>query len=165
MFDSLRCSVTLASLLLLAAPSLAQSRPDPTSSAYFTTFGGGMAFFPETNPPTPAYTLSLDVKQPIPAGAVAVAEFENPATSSNPVPDVYVFQAVSATHVFKANEKRIRFISPKLNCVTNGRNYQIVVTLYSNAKRTRILGTHVQAINFTMTPAQLEQYNIPLCKN
>jgi hypothetical protein len=154
----------LASLLSLAAPSWAQSAPDPVSSAYFTTFGGGMAFLPETKPPTPIYTLSLDVKKSIPAGAVAVAEFENPATSGNPTSNTAVFKAVSATYVFKPNEKRIRFISPKLSCVSNGRNYQTLVTLYSNAKRTRILGTHAQVINFTMTPAQLEEYNIPLCK-
>jgi hypothetical protein len=122
------------------------------------------SLYPETNPPTPIYTLSLDVKKSIPAGAVAVAEFENPATSSNPTSNTAVFKVVSATYVFKPNEKRIRFMSPKLSCVTNGRNYQTLVTLYSNAKRTRVLGTHLQAINFTMTPAQLEEYNIPLCK-
>jgi hypothetical protein len=163
MRGSLGVSAILSSLVLLAAPSWAQSQPNPVSSAYFTTFGGGMIFLPETDPPTPAYTLSLDVKQPIPAGAVAIAEFENPATSSKPGSSTSVFKTVSATHIFKANEQRIRFISPKLGCVTNGRNYLILVTLYSNAQRTRILGTHAQAINFTMSPAQLERYNIPLC--
>ncbi|WP_310481084.1 hypothetical protein [Chamaesiphon sp. VAR_48_metabat_403] len=152
---SIRLLVTLVSLLSLAAPSWAQSAPDPASSPYFTTFGGGIAFLPETNPPSPIYTLSLDLKKNIPAGAVAVAEFENPVDKSRPL---------SATYVFKPNEQRIRFISPKLSCVNNERNYQILVTLYSNAKRTRTLGTHAQAINFTMTPAQLEEYNIPLCK-
>jgi hypothetical protein len=161
---SLRFSVILTSLVLLAAPSLAQSQPDPTSSPYFTTSGGGMIFLPETDPPTPAYTLSLDIKRPISAGAVAVAEFENPSTSSNPTSNTAVFKVVSATHVFKPNEKRISFISPKLRCVNNGQNYRILVTLYSNAKRTQVLGTHLQAINFTMTPAQLAQYNIPLCQ-
>ncbi len=152
----LRFSVMLSSLLLLAAPSWAQSRPDPTSSEYFATFGGGMVFLPETKPPTPAYTLSLDLKKNIPAGAVAVAEFENPVDKSKPL---------FATYVFKANEKdRIRFISPKLSCVTNNRNYRILVTLYSDAKRTRTLGTHEQSINFTATPAQVQQFDLPLCQ-
>jgi hypothetical protein len=156
MRGSIRFSVMLSSLLLLAAPSWAQSRPDPTNSAYFTTFGGGMIFRTETKPPTPGYSLLLDVKQNIPAGAVAVAEFENPANSSKPV---------SATYIFKANEKRIGIISPNLSCVTNGRNYRILVTLYSDAKRTRILGTHEQLINFTATPEQVQQFDFPICQN
>ena len=155
MLDSIRFSVTLSSLLLLAAPSLAQSRPDPTQSAYFTTFGGGMIFRTETKPVTPGYSLILDLRQNIPAGAVAVAEFENPANSSKPL---------FATHVFTANEKRIGILSPNLSCVTNGRNYRILVTLYNDAKRTRILGTHEQAINFNATPARVEQFGIPLCQ-
>jgi hypothetical protein len=155
MLDSLRFSVMLSSLLLLAAPSLAQSPPEPTRSAYFTTYGGGMIFRTETKPVTPGYSLILDLSQNIPAGAVAVAEFENPANSSKPL---------STTYVFKANEKRIGLLSPNLSCVTNGRNYRILVTLYSDAKRTRILGTHEQAINFTVTPAQVEQFGIPLCQ-
>jgi hypothetical protein len=145
----------LSSLLLLAAPSWAQSRPDPVNSAYFTTFGGGMIFRTETKPPTPGYSLTLDLRQSIPAGAVAVFEFENPANSSKPV---------SATYVFKANEKRITVLSPNLSCVTNGRNYRILVTLYSDAQRTRVLGTHEQAVNFTVTPPQVEQLGIPLCR-
>jgi hypothetical protein len=114
-----------------------------------------MIFRTETKPPTPGYALTLDLRQNIPAGAVAVAEFENPANSSKPL---------SATYVFKANEKRITLISPNLSCVINGRNYRILVTLYSDAKRTQILGTHEQSINFTVAPTQVEQFGIPLCQ-
>jgi hypothetical protein len=155
MLDSIRLFVTLSSLLLLAAPSWAQSRPEPTRSAYFTTFGGGMIFRTETKPVTPGYALILDLRQKIPAGAVAAAEFENPANSSKPL---------AATHVFTANEQRITLLSPNLSCVTNSRNYRILVTLYSDAQRTRILGTHEQVINFTATPTQVEQFGIPICQ-
>jgi hypothetical protein len=150
----MRLSATILSVLLLASPSLAQSPPDPTESKYFTTFGGGIALDPGTQPLKIFYALTLQLRQNIPSGAVAVADFENPENAGKPL---------QATHVFTTPKNRITLLSPNLSCVTNGRNYRVLVTLYTDAKRTRILGTHEQFVNFRLPPAQLQQLNIRQC--
>jgi hypothetical protein len=155
MFNSMRLSVMTLSLLLLVDPSLAQSPPEPTQSKYFTTFGGGVLLDPKNQPVKINYGLTLQLRQNIPSGAVAIADFENPANIDKPL---------RATHVFTSTKNQITLISPDLSCVTNGRNYRVLVTLYSDAKRTRILGTHNQLINFTLPPAQLQQLDIRQCQ-
>jgi hypothetical protein len=150
----MRLSATILSFLLLASPSLAQLPTDPTESKYFTTSNGGIILDPNTQPIKISYVLALQLRQNIPSGAVAVADFENPENTNKPL---------QATHVFTTPKDSITLFSPNLSCITNGRNYRVLITLYTDAKRTRILGTHEQFINFTLPPAQLQQLNVRQC--
>jgi hypothetical protein len=155
MFNPMRLSVMLLTLLLLANPNLAQASPEPTKSKYFETFGGGITLDPRTQPVTINTVLTLQARQKIPLGAVVVADFENPANIDKPL---------RATHNFTSAENRITLISPNMSCVTNGQDYRVLVTLYADAKRTKILGTHEQLINFTVEPDQLQKLDIRLCQ-
>jgi hypothetical protein len=164
-------AATLLGSLLLAAQTLAQTKPEPTQSQYFNTFGGGIALVPTSQSTTtsyaPRYVLILELRQNIPLGAVAVATFENPINPNQPISTAYTF----TSNVFSTNEKRITLGSPSLNCVTNGRNYRTRVTLYADAKKSRVLGTHEQVVNFTVTPEQIQQltaqnpgFRLPECR-
>jgi hypothetical protein len=155
MFNPMRLSVMLLTLLLLANPNLAQASPEPTKSKYFETFGGGITLDPGTQPVKINCALTLQARQKIPSGAFAVADFENPANIGQPL---------QTTHSFTSTENRITLISPNMSCITNGQDYRVLVTLYTDTKRTRILGTHEQLINFTVSPDQLQQLDIRLCQ-
>jgi hypothetical protein len=155
MFNPMRLSIVFLTLLLLADPNLAKASPEPTQSKYFDTFGGGIVLNPSTQPVKINCALTLQLRQNIPSGAVAVADFENPANIDKPL---------HATHNFTSAENRITLISPNMSCVTNGQNYRVLVTLYTDAKRTKVLGTHEQLIDFTVPPDQLQQLNIRQCQ-
>jgi hypothetical protein len=155
MFNPMRLSVMLLTLVLLADPNLAQASPEPTKSKYFETFGGGIVLDPRTQPVTISTVLTLQARQKIPLGAVVVADFENPASISKPL---------QTTHSVTSTKDRITLISPNMSCVTNGQDYRVLVTLYADAKRTKILGTHEQLINFTVEPDQLQKLDIRLCQ-
>jgi hypothetical protein len=156
MFNPTRLSVMFLTLLLLADPNLAQASPEPTKSKYFETFGGGITLDPRTQPVTINTVLTLQARQKIPLGAVAVADFENPANIDKPLQVIHNFTSTT--------KDRVTLISPNMSCVTNGQDYRVLVTLYADAKRTRILGTHEQLINFTVSPDQLQQLDIRQCQ-
>lgn len=160
MLNSFCTKIVIVNLLLLTVSTVALAAPEPTQSQYFNTSGGGIALIPSQSDNTsyiPKYVLTLELRQSIPLGAVAVATFENPANINKPL---------STTYTFSTNKDRISLMSPNLSCVTNGKNYRTTVTLYASAKRSRILGTHEQVVNFTIAPAQIQQLNVrlPECK-
>lgn len=156
----LKSIVGAASLFFVCClPSLAQL-PDPSESEYFNTSRAGVVIDPATQPPEITYFLVLQPKLEIPAGAIAVIEFENPADSDRPLRDV-----LRLDQPITASDRLITLRSPNLECITNDRNYRLSVTLFADAQQRQILDTYEQMIYFTAPEAQLQQVGVVQCSS
>jgi hypothetical protein len=130
-------------LFAVAGPLLASSPPKPTTSKYFHSAGGGFSADGEKH--EMFYGVTLEVRTPIPEGAIADFLFENPANQKEPL-----LTAV----VIKGSPKTISARSPALPTIENNKIYTFKVILYRDETRKEKLGEHSQGIQFSV-PAKM----------
>jgi hypothetical protein len=99
-------------LTLVCGSALPQVMPPNAESEYFRTFGSGVLLRSSVTPTEIIYTITLDVRRPLPDKAVIVVQFENPNPKANPI-DVVVEP--------KPDEKKILIHSPSLACIINNK--------------------------------------------
>ena len=134
--------------------ALPQAMPDNSGSEYFQTIRCGALIDSKVQPAGIALYLDLKVKKPLPAKSVVVAEFENPLRRSAP------FQVVSNP---VSGKQEIALSSQGIACLTAGKYYRSIVTLFSDASRSKVLGTHVQIIAVSVPQSTLGTFNVLPC--
>lgn len=141
-------------LILACGFAMPQAMPANTESEYFRTFGCGTLVDSKIIPPDVVFFLNLKVKKSLPKKAVIVVEFENPIPKAAPIE--VVLDPVP-------DDKDLSIFSPGIACLTNGKYYRTILTLFADSSRSRILSTHVQIVAVFMPPSMLDNLNVPMC--
>ena len=108
--------------------------PSNASSEYVETFGTGILF--DTQKLTGKFNITLKAKQQLPFGAYLEAHFENPENPSDPI---------VVGKVWQEREQTMLILSPELKGI-KCRNYQVVVYVYTEKTKNKLLGTLRQII-------------------
>jgi hypothetical protein len=132
-------------LFALTGSLLASSPPKPTTSKYFHSAGGG--FFGDGEKHGLFYGVTLEVRSPIPDGAVADFLFENPSNPKEPL---------LATVVITGSPRTISARSPALPTIENNKIYTFRVILYRDETRKEKLGEHSQKLQFSVPEKMFE---------
>lgn len=82
------------------------------------------------------FHITLKAKPKLPSGAYLVAHFENPANPDNPI---------VVGKVRQGSEEEVLILSPELKGIKCW-NYEIVVYVYQDSSKSKLLGTHHQGI-------------------
>ena len=138
----------LAVLLLTLLPSAAvysASPPRPAKSEYLITTGAGFLLEKERGA---YYGMNFSIRKPLPGAVYLVALFDNPEVPDTPL---------RTELVVPADATEIQFQSPGVHQIGNNKRYEVRLTLYLDADRTKVLGTHRQDVLFSMPPAFLIQ--------
>lgn len=111
-----------------------------SSSEYLETEQVGFDIKPRGKSGDIVYTLGLSVIKPLPLGALIEVEFENPEDAKHPVFVEYEPQL---------NQEWIQLVSPPVKGFVANREYMLLVRVYADKKRTKLIGLHQQisAIN------------------
>jgi len=117
--------------------NVTMATPSATISDYFETTGGGFLTEVKDGILVVKYSLALKKLKEIPADAFIEVEFQNPKDKSKPILIKY-----------KPNpaDQELNFESPSMNGFKAYKNYKIIVRLYENDSKIRLLGTHEQSI-------------------
>lgn len=141
-------------LFLICRFAMPQAMPPNADSEYFRTFGCGTLVNSKVIPADIVFYLNLKVKKSLPEKAVIVVEFENPISKAAPI-EVALDPA--------PDKKELSISSPPMACITNGKYYRAILTLFADSSRSRILDTHVQIIAFFIPAPMFDNLNVPVC--
>jgi hypothetical protein len=139
--------LSLVSTMLLA-------QPKPEVSEYFKSLGGGIIADAVKEPGKLYVGLNLEwVKRPAP-GALLVVEFSNSKIAGKPETVEQPADVAVPAFVVKSSAYR---------CAVNNSNYYVSITLYSDPTKSKLLGTHKQQIEVSVTAAQWAALNLKDC--
>lgn len=127
--------------------------PPNVETEYLRTIAVGIVLDANVKPVKISYAITLAVRKPLPEGAIAVLQFENPDPRAAPVQAVYEW---------KAGEEQFFVISPSVGCIVNGKYYRVVVTLFADRERRDVLSTHEQMVAFSAPTMILKALNVPV---
>lgn len=125
-------------LALASSLCLAASPQTPNMTKYLLTTVGS---FEATEENGIAYSMAYSVREPLPAQVFAVATFENPVSSKQPV---------RMEFEVPAGEKTIRVRSPGFHSIRNDTLYTVSLSLYLDPDHKNRLVKHDQKVLFKM---------------
>ena len=138
--------------LLFVVAACATSPPSAISSDLLVTKAGGFLVDVQNGKsPGVKYSMIYSIKRSLETKHFAVFKFENLDPSGAPV---VIEQEI------QPNDKEIGIQSPIFPGVKNNKTYRVVATLYSDATKTKMIGTHVQDVLFRMPATVLEQFGV-----
>jgi hypothetical protein len=145
-----RVSVWLLSLVVTSGCIGALERggfvtPRASRSEFFASSDAGI--FIEPGAKHTRFVLVLSVVLPPPAGAIVLAEFEDPCGGRPVAADPQEF----------SGQASLSFRSPSIGCLRNVTAYEAVVRVYSDRTRSALLSTHTQLIRSNVDSRWLQR--------
>ena len=141
-------ALVLASILF--APDLAQAKPKPAKSEYFTTVGAG---FGVEKGKGLYYAMTYQISKSIGTTMYGTVTFQNPSDKKNSfVVDV----------VINPGGEEVLVQSPIFNRIKNDKNYRVEFELYESESREKRVNRHVDKVNFSLPAPLAMQMGIEL---
>ena len=137
-----------ACLLSLWIATANATPPDPVESQFLVT---RLALFKVTASEGVSYHAEFEVKQPFDKPVYVTVEFENPADPHAPF---------LAKPKLMAGEKDLFADSEGFRAIRNPGQFLIKVSLYEDAPRKVLIGTHEQKLEFDIPRKYLKQLRL-----
>jgi len=141
-------TVTLFTFLLYSCAGLYSQPPEPVTSEYFTTFGGGFTMR-ISNSRELFYGINILSRKTLEPTNIMVITFQNPS-SEIPFTKVSLVSDLESSNIVK-NATTYILRSPLVEGVKQHTNYKITITLYKNSSKKELLATHEQLVNSSYT--------------
>jgi len=148
----MKLAAPLLCAALLTLP--AHAADNLAATDWFKTSGSGVALEKRNGNNHVFFGIGLTPVKKLPAGAVIVAEFPNPADAAHPL---------EASLTPKAGEEKLSLRSDPVECIVNNSDYTITVKLYTDASRKKLLGTHVQPLALKVPPPAIKELALKEC--
>jgi hypothetical protein len=141
-------TLLMIGIALMATSAVQATPPDPVESRYLIT---RRAIFVVTSQDGIRYNLELEVKQPFTKAVYATFEFENPADPATPF---------VAKPKLLPGEQFLAAESDGFRAIHNPGAYTVKISLYEDAPRNILIGTHEQKVEFDVPKKYLRLYKI-----
>jgi hypothetical protein len=141
-------------LLFIVSFRLLAASPEPASSKFFHTEGGGFVMAGEDDERIVQYAVTLKILRAIPKGSLLFFKFENPLAKTKPLKVKIVYNG----------EKQITVKSEAVWGLKPNGVYTCFVSLRSSEKVESQIGSHRQELLFGMSEHQYENLMMPWYK-
>lgn len=138
----------LAALLGCVSPQ-STNMPEPTTTEFFRTVGGGFI----NGKATLRYALNFQIRKPINDSPTWYAEvrFDNPEDESRPLIQLLEFPA---------GQNDISIRSMELHAIRNHTTYRVLFKAFSDAERTSLVATHEMFVRFDVPDQMMPVFGV-----
>ena len=140
--------ITILASILLITPLTSISQTNGTKSKYFRTEYSGIE-------PKYAegvkYTTVFSTRKRIRKDMYLTVIYEDPANKN---------KLISEDSILEKGKQLFALVSPIIKKIENAKTYKVELLLYKDAKRTKLVNTHIQYIDFNLSAEKAAELNL-----